>query len=142
MGNKTKNIYKMTYKHTFDKNAIKLHNITHDDLQLKDTTFTKEDLIGMYKDLLNIRHIETTSKQLFDQKQIRGFCHLVTGQENIYVAYKNSYQLGDHSTSSYRCHGLAYATGTTAESILAEQLGKQTGCCGGKGGSMHLYNKT
>ena len=128
----------MTVKYTLDTKNLKLHkldpNIVQATLQIDN-----EDMISMYKDLLTIRHLENNSQALFDKKLIRGFCHLVTGQENIYVAYKHA-KNEDVSTSSYRCHGLAYVNGSSIVDIFSELLGRKNKIAGGKGGSMHLYN--
>nr|XP_013180872.1 unnamed protein product [Papilio xuthus] len=105
------------------------------------TPLKKANERELYKDMITIREMELLLKNLFIEKRIRGFCHLVIGQEAIYAALKHVLQ-GDKVVGSYRCHGLAYASGISVQEIVCELLGKVNGNCKGKGGSMHLYNET
>lgn len=93
----------------------------------------------LYKEMCMLREMEAAIKSLSDESLVRGFCHLITGQEAIYVALKAVINK-DKVVGSYRCHGLAYASGIPVKEIVCEVLGKYEGNCKGKGGSMHLYN--
>lgn len=128
------------YIHKIDISKIKTYNLNVDGLNVE-MSFSSEQMKEIYSDLLLIRKIENKSERLFKDGKIRGFCHLVTGQENIYAAYKHFSEKGDTCSTSYRCHGLALMAGNiTPREILAELMGRKDGICGGRGGSMHLYN--
>lgn len=129
-----------TYKHKLDLKCIDVHLLDKQALD-SEYEYKVDELKEMYRTMLSIRRLEECSQQLFDRKMIRGFCHLASGQESIYAAFKHAISGEDTATSSYRCHGLSYVTGDSARVILAEMLGRDEGMCGGKGGSMHLYNK-
>lgn len=128
---------KNQYTHKLDASKIKLHNLSDISMEI---TYDKEDLRKMYQEMYTLRKLEISCQELYDQGKIRGFCHLVTGQESIYAAYQFAADKKDTCTTSYRCHGLSLVTGDDPKTILAEMLGKKDGLCGGKGGSMHLYN--
>lgn len=98
----------------------------------------KDKMIKLLSDMYKIRFME---EYLFDQYQksnIRGFCHLVIGEEGLYAVLKDIID-EDCIITSYRCHGAAYAAGLTMKEIICENLGTSEGNCKGKGGSMHLY---
>lgn len=132
-------MYKI-YKHKINIKNIDLHSLDKCSLQIE-REYTIEDMKEMFKIMLTIRRLEEISQKLYDEGKIRGFSHLVTGQESIYAALKYAIDAEDTATSSYRCHGLSFVTGYSLESIFMELLGRKGGMCGGKGGSMHLYNK-
>ncbi|XP_069685370.1 probable pyruvate dehydrogenase E1 component subunit alpha, mitochondrial [Periplaneta americana] len=94
----------------------------------------------MYYDMSIIRRIENTASQLYKDRHVRGFLHLYVAQEACCVGIKSVMNPGDCVTTAYRCHGWAYMCGIAARAILAELMGKVTGCSRGKGGSMHLYS--
>ncbi|KRH94660.1 Pyruvate dehydrogenase E1, alpha subunit [Pseudoloma neurophilia] len=128
-----------SYTHVLNLSKIKTHGIDVQEMTAE-ITFTEKELADIYADMFMIRKIEDASQVLFNEEKIRGFCHLATGQESIYAAYKHFADQKDTCTTSYRCHGLSYATGDEPKTILAELMGRKDGMCGGKGGSMHLYN--
>ncbi|EQB62034.1 pyruvate dehydrogenase e1 component subunit alpha [Vairimorpha apis BRL 01] len=105
------------------------------------TQYTKKLSVKIYTNLLTLRLLEENSGFLYKLGKIRGFCHLVIGQENIYISLQQVLDKNDKVIGSYRCHGLAYICNITPEQIMAEMLGKSNGICKGKGGSMHLYNE-
>lgn len=127
----------MVYEHKLDLSTIKTHNFELNSPH--STNYTKDDLKKMYKNMLLIRKLQILCKKSFKKNLIRGFCHLCIGQENIYTGFP-FYSIKDTCTSSYRCHGLCFITGSSLRSILCELYGKKDGMNGGKGGSMHLYN--
>ena len=91
--------------------------------------------------MYTIRRMEITCDTEYKARNIRGFCHLSDGQEAIPVGMDAALTHEDGLITSYRCHGQAFVRGQSVEQILAELFGRATGAMGGKGGSMHLYNK-
>ncbi len=97
-----------------------------------------EMLFSMYKKMLSIRHFEMKTKELFEKNLIRGGVHLYIGQEAIAVGVASALREDDCITSTHRGHGHCIAKGGEIKLMLAELMGKETGLCKGKGGSMHL----
>jgi len=85
--------------------------------------------------------METAAANLYKEKQIRGFCHLCSGQEAIYSGIRAGMRDQDSVITSYRAHGFTYVMGVSVLGVLAELTGKKSGCVRGKGGSMHMYAK-
>ena len=99
-------------------------------------------LIELYRQMLLIRRFEEKSAEVYVAGKIGGFCHLYIGQEAVGVGTISAIRKDDYVLSSYREHGLALAKGMSARSIMAELFGKATGCSKGKGGSMHMFDKS
>ena len=87
------------------------------------------------------RRLETAADTLYKEKQIRGFCHLSTGQEAIATGIEHAITKEDAVITAYRCHGFAYLRGATVKAVIAELLGRQDGIAFGKGGSMHMFTR-
>ena len=103
--------------------------------------YDREFLIKLFHEMLLIRRFEEKSAQLYGMRKIGGFCHLYNGQEAIAVGAVAALDLSkDYLLTGYRDHGHALASGMSADSVMAELLGKITGCSRGKGGSMHLFD--
>lgn len=135
-------MHTMTTKYKHKTNIVSIDTYLIDkELLASEYEYTVDEMKEIYKTMLYIRRMEEIAEQLYKENKIRGFCHLATGQESIYAAFKMVVSKHDTSTSSYRCHGMSYATGDSIKSIFAEMLGRKDGMCSGKGGSMHLYNK-
>ena len=96
--------------------------------------------LHMLQRMLEIRHCEERIQELFLENVIRGTTHLCIGQEAVSVGMAATIDAprGDTVTCTYRGHGHALALGLTLRSMMAEMMGKEAGCCKGKGGSMHL----
>jgi pyruvate dehydrogenase E1 component alpha subunit len=90
--------------------------------------------------MLLIRRFEEKAGEAYSLGKIGGFCHLYIGQEAVAVGSIAALRPDDYLTSAYREHGQALARGITARAVMAELFGKATGCSGGKGGSMHLFD--
>eukprot|EP00057_Strongylocentrotus_purpuratus_P033303 XP_790922.4 PREDICTED: probable pyruvate dehydrogenase E1 component subunit alpha, mitochondrial [Strongylocentrotus purpuratus] len=88
-----------------------------------------------------IRRMETAAATLYKSKEVRGFCHLYSGQEACAVGISSVLTPDDAVITAYRAHGWAYLRGVTLHGVLAELTGRRTGCAKGKGGSMHMYCK-
>jgi pyruvate dehydrogenase E1 component alpha subunit len=99
---------------------------------------TTKFLLSLYRQMALIRQFEERVKFLFLEGIMPGTIHQYNGQEAIAVGVCSALQKDDVITSTHRPHGHALARGLSAESILHELFGRVTGCCRGKGGSMHL----
>ena len=88
--------------------------------------------------MLLIRRFEERVYRLFLEGGIPGTLHQYQGQEAVAVGVCDVLRRDDWITSTHRPHGHALAKGVTARAAMAELYGKATGCCKGKGGSMHL----
>jgi len=103
---------------------------------------TKERLAGMFRKMLEIRLFEEKVFELYAQNLVPGTIHLYTGQEAVAVGVCSNLRKDDYITSTHRGHGHCIAKGADAKRIMAEILGKETGYCKGKGGSMHIADFT
>jgi len=96
----------------------------------------------MYDKMVSMRRMEQAAQALYQQKLIRGFCHLTIGQEAVSVGMENAIKKDDKVITSYRCHPFAVLRGGTVKGVIAELLGRQDGMSFGKGGSMHIFTPT
>lgn len=106
----------------------------------KKDILTIEQCLKAYYDMLLIRRFEERAGQLYGMGMIGGFCHLYIGQEAVAVGVQAALQPGDSVITSYRDHGIMLATGSDPKPVMAELMGKATGCSKGKGGSMHMFD--
>ncbi|ORX95685.1 hypothetical protein K493DRAFT_282611 [Basidiobolus meristosporus CBS 931.73] len=104
-------------------------------------SFSKDELLGMYRQMNVMRRLEMAADALYKAKLIRGFCHLCIGQEAIAVGMENAITRKDHIITSYRCHGFTWIRGSSIKSIIAELMGRKDGVSFGKGGSMHMFSE-
>ncbi len=104
------------------------------------SSFPKETLVKMYKDMLLIRRFEEKAGQLYGMGLIGGFCHLYIGQEAVVVGMQNAAKDVDSIITSYRDHGQMIACGMDAAGVMAELTGRIGGYSKGKGGSMHMFS--
>ena len=95
---------------------------------------------NLLRGMIRIRRFEEKCYELYTQEKIRGFLHLYDGEEAVAVGIAAALAPRDRVVSTYREHGHALARGMSMESALAEMYGKATGCAGGRGGSMHLFD--
>ena len=96
------------------------------------------DLLELYRGMLRIRRFEDRVYLLFLEGEIPGTMHQYQGQEAVAVGVCDVLERTDWITSTHRPHGHALAKGVSARAAMAELYGKATGCCRGRGGSMHL----
>jgi pyruvate dehydrogenase E1 component alpha subunit len=92
------------------------------------------------REMLRIRRFEEKAAELYTQGKIRGFLHLCIGEEAVSVGTLAALSASDNVVSTYREHGHALARGVPMAALMAELFGKVTGCCRGRGGSMHFFD--
>ena len=95
-------------------------------------------LLELYRTMLLIRRFEERVYYLFLEGEIPGTLHQYQGQEAVAAGVCAALQPTDWITSTHRPHGHALAKGVAPRAAMAELYGKETGCCRGRGGSMHL----
>lgn len=98
----------------------------------------KEQLSQMYRKMLEIRLFEEKVFDLYGQNLVPGTIHLYAGEEAVAVGVCSNLSKDDYITSTHRGHGHCIAKGADLKRTMAEILGKKTGYCKGKGGSMHI----
>ncbi len=98
----------------------------------------KEEHLDLYYQMVLIRLVEESAAQLYQQGKIGGFLHLYIGQEAVSTGIISARQPQDRVITAYRDHGVAINCGISADAVMAELMGKATGCSKGKGGSMHM----
>jgi len=99
-----------------------------------DATLLRE----MYVTMVKIRKFEERVGELVSQGKIETPCHLYTGQEAIATGVCSSLNKEDFIFGNHRSHGHYIAKGGDLKKLMAEIHTRATGCCGGKGGSMHV----
>ena len=90
--------------------------------------------------MLLIRLFETEMQRLFLKGEVHGTTHLCAGQEAVPVGVCSALEPDDYLAGTYRGHGHALAKGTNPDALLAEMLGRSTGVCGGRAGSMNVID--
>jgi pyruvate dehydrogenase E1 component alpha subunit len=98
----------------------------------------KSEHLGLFYQMVVIRRLEETAAQLYQQGKVGGFLHLYIGQEGVSTGLISARKPQDRVITAYRDHGVAINCGLTVNEVMAELLGKETGCSHGKGGSMHM----
>jgi len=94
----------------------------------------------LYYDMLRIRLVEEKLADWYTSGLIKAPVHLSIGQEAVAVGVMAALSPEDKIVSTHRCHGHYLAKGGDLKKMMAEILGKATGCCRGKGGTMHLFD--
>ncbi|HKZ93094.1 MAG TPA: thiamine pyrophosphate-dependent dehydrogenase E1 component subunit alpha [Candidatus Bathyarchaeia archaeon] len=95
-------------------------------------------LIEMFSQMLTIRFFEEKVFELYGQNLVPGTIHLYAGEEAVAVGVCSNLRRDDYITSTHRGHGHCIAKGARLDKTMAEILGRKTGYCKGKGGSMHI----
>ena len=88
-----------------------------------------------------LRRFESAAQTACRKGETPGFLHLYIGQEAVAVGICSLLRRSDWITSTHRGHGHALAKGMDPNLLMAELFGKADGCCGGRGGTMHLYDR-
>jgi 2-oxoisovalerate dehydrogenase E1 component len=97
-------------------------------------------LLSLYRTMQVIRQTEEQLVRLHQRGLIHGACHTYVGQEAIAAGVCAHLRSDDVVFSTHRGHGHALAKGLAPEALIAELLGRETGCSRGRGGSMHLFS--
>ena len=95
---------------------------------------------SLYEELLKIRLIEEEISYRYSEEKMRCPTHIAIGQEAAAVGVCASLNKNDYAVSGHRAHHHYIAKGGNIKKLIAEIYGKETGCSGGKGGSMHLID--
>jgi pyruvate dehydrogenase E1 component alpha subunit len=97
--------------------------------------------LHLLKEMIRIRRFEEKCFELYQLQKIRGFLHLYDGEEAVSVGIMQALAADDAVVATYREHGQAIARGIPMTGIMAEMYGRQEGCCRGRGGSMHIFDR-
>ncbi|MDO8449676.1 MAG: pyruvate dehydrogenase (acetyl-transferring) E1 component subunit alpha [Rhodoferax sp.] len=102
---------------------------------------TRAHSLELLRQMIRIRRFEDKCAELYTQEKIRGFMHLYDGEEAIATGVIPVLGDGDRIVGTYREHGHALVRGVPMNEVMAEMYGKSGGCSGGRGGSMHLFDR-
>ena len=100
-----------------------------------------EHWLLLYEQMYRIRCFEETADNLYTRGLMPGITHLYIGEEAVAVGVCSVLRDDDWITSTHRGHGHCLAKGADLDRMFAELLGRATGYCGGKGGSMHIADQ-
>lgn len=100
----------------------------------------KENRLALFRSMLRIRRAEEALADRYAEQEMRCPMHLCIGQEAIAVGVCAALEPGDLMFSNHRAHGHYLAKGGSLPEMVAELYGRATGCCGGRGGSMHMID--
>ena len=103
---------------------------------------TGERLLALYERMLLLRRFEQAAQTACRKGETPGFLHLYIGEEATGVGICDHLRPSDWITSTHRGHGHALAKGMNPDTLMAELYGRADGCCGGRGGTMHLYDRS
>jgi TPP-dependent pyruvate/acetoin dehydrogenase alpha subunit len=103
---------------------------------------TRDDLLEMFLKLMQIRHFDSRTPALVKKMIIPGMCHECVGQEGVAIGVVQALSKDDYIGSTHRGHGHLIAKGGNLKKMMAELMGKSTGYCKGKGGSMHVADQS
>src|SRR5215218_5596831 len=90
--------------------------------------------------MMLIRRFEERAGEMYAKAKVGGFLHLAIGEEATIVGAVRAMRDEDYLISTYRSHGHALARGSEPKRVMAELFGRETGLCGGRGGSMHMFD--
>ncbi|MEO6879222.1 MAG: thiamine pyrophosphate-dependent enzyme, partial [Gemmatimonadaceae bacterium] len=97
---------------------------------------------SMLHSMLLQRRFEERAAEAYALGKIGGFCHLYIGQEAVSTGSLSLLRPDDYIITTYRDHGQALARGMTPRAVMSELFGRVDGCARGKGGSMHMFDKS
>ena len=97
--------------------------------------------INDFYQMNRIRYVEETIANKYSEQEMRCPIHLSIGQEATAVGVISCLTQEDKIYSTHRCHAHYLAKGGNLNAMISELYGKAGGCCGGRGGSMHLFDQ-
>jgi 2-oxoisovalerate dehydrogenase E1 component len=97
--------------------------------------------VGLYEQMVRVRRFELAAQKNYKAGRMPGFIHLYLGEEAVAAGVCAHLRREDWVTSTHRGHGHALAKGVSCKALMAELYGRAGGCCGGRGGSMHLFDR-
>ena len=103
---------------------------------------SKDILIKMYRDIRTIRRFEEVGMDMYRQEYIRGYFHTCIGEEGVAAGACGALRSDDYIVSTHRGHGHCIAKGADLKKMMAELFGKNTGYSKGRGGSMHIADRS
>ncbi len=106
------------------------------------TEIAAETALKWLREMMLIREFELRCMQAYQDKKIGGFCHVYIGQEAVAVGSLAALESIDPVVTAYRDHGHALARGMDPKHCMAEMFGRIGGCAKGKGGSMHMFDRS
>jgi len=134
---------KITRKAGYDAHAeYQARTAEHADSVIKSLRLSDEELLHTYEQMLEVRHFEEQCNRSFRAGKVGGYLHLYIGQEAVSQGVLHACIPGDQALSTYRDHAHCLILGSDPHRIMAEIYGKSTGVSRGKGGSMHLFDKS
>jgi pyruvate dehydrogenase E1 component alpha subunit len=98
-------------------------------------------MLHLLTQMIRIRRFEAKCVELYQAQKILGFLHLYDGEEAVSVGVAEALAPQDAVVATYREHGQALARGVGMDVLMAEMLGRAEGCCRGRGGSMHFFDR-
>jgi pyruvate dehydrogenase E1 component alpha subunit len=101
---------------------------------------TADEALILYEDMVLGRYFEDKCAEMYYRGKMFGFVHLYNGQEAVSTGVIKAMRKDDYVCSTYRDHVHALSSGVTANEVMAELFGKETGCSKGRGGSMHMFS--
>ena len=104
----------------------------------KTRKINRKEALDFLKTMMLIREFEERTQKLFMDGNLLGMCHISVGQEAVAVGVCTQLRKDDYVASTHRGHGHCIAKGSDIGRMFAELLGRETGYCKGRGGSMHM----
>ncbi len=134
-----KNHIRLNYIETYTENSVEGIDSNETSVKSEVLDLPKDLILSIYYSMFKIRLFEEFAKSFKENQIIPGdFVHLYLGEEAIAVGVCTNLTEKDYITSTHRGHGHLIAKGADINKMFAELLGKETGYCRGKGGSMHI----
>jgi TPP-dependent pyruvate/acetoin dehydrogenase alpha subunit len=104
--------------------------------------FDLNEMLSNYVHLKYVREVEVLISENYYRQQFRCPVHLSIGQEAVAVGVSSSLRTTDKAVSTHRSHAHYLAKGGSLYRMFSEIMGSPNGCCGGRGGSMHLFDES